>query len=58
MLEEYWMNKVVEELNVLLVLLVDRLRSDYDDVSKRNMLMMIDLMFVHNDRLLDDIELN
>lgn len=52
------MNKVVEELNVLLVLLVDRLRSDYDDVSKRNMLMMIDLMFVHNDRLLDDIELN
>jgi hypothetical protein len=50
------MNMVDVILNDCLVTIVDILLSDYDDVLNRN--MMIDLNFVHNDRLLDDIELN
>lgn len=37
-------------------MVMDRFLSDYDDDSKRNML--IDLDFLHNYLLMDDIELN
>jgi hypothetical protein len=50
------MNKVLVLVNEYLLIVIDRFLSDYDDYSKKNML--IDLDFLHNYLLMDDIELN
>lgn len=51
------MNKVLVRLNdYYLLMIIDKLLSDFDDDSMKNML--IDLKILYNAQLLDDIELN